>query len=256
VSSDRRLQLIYQYTHQNTDILLSGSILDTSFGRSRYRWDTTVYRYDSEYALVDERSGTGTTVATSHRLSGSYQWKLGESVSLSIGGQYESRESETNTQEGVTARRHSRYLATGSYPSAYFDSTAESKTLFWNFRTRLTRVTIPVFLTIRASASAELLFGLNRSASSWTAEDVTLAVFDERLHSDTQGSTREQNFGERYTQPRERMSEVRTTLMAGLTVSPSPSLSIRFLAVPNYIETSRGEELSDIQLWISLSVRP
>ena len=47
-----------------------------------------------------------------------------------------------------------------------------------------------------------------------------------------------------------------TGFMAGLTVSPTPSLSIRFLGVPNYIDTYAGSELSDFQLWISVSVRP
>ena len=256
VSPGRRFQLIYQYSRQETDILLEGSIRDTSFGRSRYQWDTTIYRHTSDYALLDLRSGGGTAVGISHRLAVSYEWKLGERVTLSLGGQLELRESATNTSEAVIARRYSRYQSTGSYPYAYFDSTAESKRLLWTFATKLRRVTIPVFLTIRTSETMELLFGLNRSASNWRADDVTLAVIDERVHSDLQGSTRQQNFGERYTQPRERMSEVRTTLMAGLTVSPTPSLSIRFLGVPNYVETFEGTELSDVQLWISVCIRP
>ncbi len=256
VDHGRKLFLSYHYSRQETDLTLNGSIADTSFGRSRNQWDTTVYRHTSDYALFDVRNGGGSIVGTTHRLTASYEWKLSEKVTLSLGGQYEFQERATNTSEAVVARRHSYYLSTGSYPYSYFDSTAETKRLLWTFNSQVRRLTIPVFLTIRASETTELLFGLNRTASNWSAEDVTLAIFDRRYHADSQGSSTQQNFGERYTQPRERMSEVRTSLMAGLTVRPSPLLSIRFLGVPNYIDTYNGAELSDVQFWISVSIRP
>ena len=256
VTPERRLQFTYQFARQEVDISLSGTVRDGSNGRSRWGWDTTEYRYQSSFGLSDIRTGRGSIVATTQRLTGTYQWKLGDRVFLSLGGQFETRESETKTNESVVANRYSRYQSTGSNPYSSFDSTSETKQLRWTFRTNVMRLTIPVFVTYRASESVELMFGLNRRASNWEAEDVTLAIFDERVYHNQGGSTTESGFGERYTQPRERMSEVRTTFMAGLTVSPTPSLSIRFLGVPNYIDTYAGSELSDFQLWISVSVRP
>ncbi|MCU0453004.1 MAG: hypothetical protein MUE68_05055 [Bacteroidetes bacterium] len=252
----RRVELQYAFTRQDVDITLRGDIRDASIGRSRWSWDTTVYRYQSSYGLTDIRSGGGTVTASSHRLSASYHWKLGESVTLSLGGQIEVLDRETNTSESVTAVRWSRYQSTGSYAYAYFDSTAEVKDLRWNFTTSMRRLTIPFFLTYKASEAVELLLGLNRTASTWEAEEVTLAVFERRLTVDQNGTTTRTMFGERYTQPRERSSEVRTSLMAGLVVSPTPSLSIRFIGVPNCVDTYHGTELSDIQLWLSLTVRP
>jgi hypothetical protein len=256
ISPFRAFQMHYQYVRQDVDIALRGDIRDASSGRSRWSWDTTVYQYWSSYGLTDVRSGNGTIVATSHRLAASYAWKLGETVTLSLGGQVDLLDRETTTSESVTAARYSRYHATGTYPYAWFDSTAEVKDLRWNFTTGLKRLTIPIFLTYRASDAVELLVGLNRTASSWEAEEVTLAVVAHRVTADANGTTSRTMFGERYTQPRERSSEVRTALMAGLIVTPTPSLSIRFIGVPNYVDTYHGSELSDIQLWLSLTVRP
>lgn len=256
VNTDKRFQLRYQYSRQEVDIDLSGNIRDGSTGRSRWSWDTTVYQYESNYGVTDVRSGSGTTSGTSHELNGSYQWKLGDRVTLSLGGRVEIHDRETRTSESVIANRYSRYVTTGSYPYSSFDSTAETKQLLWTFTTSVSRLTIPIFVSYRVSPTAELLFGLNRSASNWKAEDVTLAIFDQRYHADQSGSTTKTNFGERYTQPRERTSEVRTAFMAGLTVTPTPSLSIRFLGVPNFIDTYYGSELSDVQLWLSVSIRP
>lgn len=256
VTPSRRVNVQYAYTRQAFDITSGGDIHDASIGRSRSSWDTTVYRHQSSYGLTDLRQGTGTTVTSSHRFAVGYQWNLGGSVTLSLGGQIDVMDRETNTQEAVTAVRWSRYQSSGSYAYAYLDSTAEAKDLRWNFTTSMRKLTIPFFLTYRASDAVELLFGLNRTASSWEAEEVTLAVFERRVTVDQNGTTTRTMFGERYTQPRERSSDVRTSLMAGLTVSPSPSLTIRFIGVPNYVDTYHGSELSDIQLWLSLTVRP
>jgi hypothetical protein len=255
-SPTRKFQMHYRYARQDVDIALRGNIRDASSGRSRWSWDTTEYRYQSAYGLSDVRSGSGTISATSHRLAASYEWKLGGSVTLSLGGHIEVVDRETTTSERVTARRYSRYQSTGTYPYARFDSTAEVKDLRWRFTTGMRQLTIPILLTYRASDAVELHVGLNRTASSWEAEEVTLAVFEQRVTADATGTTVRTMFGERYTQPRERSSEVRTALMAGLIVTPTPSLSIRFIGVPNYVDTYHGSELSDIQLWLSLIVRP
>jgi hypothetical protein len=87
-------------------------------------------------------------------------------------------------------------------------------------------------------------------------DDVTLAVFDYRVRSNQQGTTRNERFGERYTQPQENVSDVRTTLLAGLTVSPSREFNIRFLVVPNFVDTYEGQELSDLQWWVGVNLLP
>lgn len=258
VSEKQLLQFHYQYARHNADIALRGAISDTSFGASRHQWDTTVYTYASNHALVDRRTGSGTRVGNTHRAVASLQWEINERVRLSFGAQYESRIVETNTSEAVVANRFSRSSSTGSYPYSYFDSTAEAKTLNWDFRTRLTRFTIPIFFTVKTSEKVELIFGLNRSVANWQVDDVTLAIFNYHVQANRDGTTRKENFGERYTQPPEKVSDTRTTLLAGFTVAPSHVFNIRFLVVPNFVDAyyEGGTELSDLQWWISVNVLP
>ena len=256
VSTTQLLQFHYQYVRKNIDIGLSGVIFDTSYGKSKYTWDTNMSDYTSDYALRDVRNGNGATVGKNHRAVGSLQWNISPKVKLSLGIQYENQTMETNTSENVLSMRHSRYTNIGTYPYTYFDSSAESKTLEWGFRSKLTRFSIPIFFSIRTSDVVELLFGLNRSASSWRVNDVTLALFNYRMQANLQDTVYNVNFGERYTQPEERVSEVQTTLLAGITVMPSNVFNVRFLVVPNFVETYTGTDLSDLQWWITLNVLP
>lgn len=249
-------QFHYLYTRQNTDIALAGLVLDASFGRSRYEYDTSVTNHVSNSRLFDQRSGSGTRVGSTHRAVGSLQWQIKPSVKLSIGLQFERQSIETKTSEAILANRFSRYSSTGRYPYSHFDSTAEAKTLEWDFRTKLFRFSMPIFLTVKTSDVVELLFGLNRSASEWEVDDVTLAIFDYRVRSNQQGTTRSERFGERYTQPQENVSDVRTTFLAGLTVAPSRVFSVRLLVVPNFTDTYEGQELSDLQWWIGVNLLP
>lgn len=256
-SPSQLFQLHYLYTRQQTDITLAGAIFDTSFGRSRYQWDTNLTTSNSYQRLVDRRNGTGASIGYTHRIVGSLQWDINSTVKVSIGAQYEHRRVETNTSETIVADRHYRYTSTGRYAYNYFDSTAESKTLEWDFRSRLSRFSIPIFFTIRASDVVDLLFGLNRSMAEWEIDDVTLAIFDYRVQANQGGTTRKTNFGERHTMPKERVSDIRTTFLAGLTVSPSSVFSVRLLVVPHFVDRMfEGSDLSELQWWIGVSLKP
>jgi hypothetical protein len=62
------------------------------------------------------------------------------------------------------------------------------------------------------------------------------------------------NFGERYTQPKERRTDIETSFLAGLTISPSHVFNIRLLAMPNFKDSYNGSELSDWRLWIGVNM--
>ena len=250
-------QFHYQYSRQTIDIGLGGTINNVGYGMYAHQWDTTVYNSTSSYSLVDLRTGTGSTIGNVHRAVGSLQWDISPKVRLFIGAQYDSRSIETNTNESIVANRYSRYDNTGSYQYSYFDSTAESKTLMWDFQTKFTRFTIPIIFTVNTSETVELMFGLNRTTADWEVKDVTLAIFDYRVNVDRQGViTRRENFGERYTMPQENVSDIRTTLLAGVTIKPSTVFNIRLLVVPNFVETYDGTELDDLQGWIAVTLHP
>jgi len=249
------LNFYYRHQHSNIDIGLVSNILDTSFSTYSYTDNNQAYTSLSRSFLTDNRSGSGVQTITTDRLMGSVRWQIDDRVVLSVGAQLEWYRMEIKTSETV--------LLANSYYSAqtngdYLWQTAqdESKDLLWTFTSKRTSLQIPVFLTIQASKFVQFMIGVNRDMSSWNIDDVTLALF--RYRSSTQNGTvtRKDNFGERYTAPNENDSDVRTTLLAGIGISPSEKLNLRLLLVPNFREGIDGQELDQLQLWLGLTVTP
>ena len=249
--------LLYQRLRTTVNIGLGTNILDTSYSTYAYTYsppDTPVT--STSYSLVrDQRWGFGEQLITTDRLAASFQWQIDARINLSFGLQWDWLTTETNTTETVIARTSTSYQSTqGTY--AWRSGSNENKDLLWTFHAERSSFQIPIFLTIRASEVVEVLLGLNREMTSSTVNDVTLALFRYR-QSDNNGTvTREENFGERYTEPPEGLSDVRTTFLAGLTAKPSPHFSIRFLVVPNFEDTHVGSDLSSLQWWIGLNIVP
>jgi hypothetical protein len=247
--------LVYHGERSTVDIGLGGAILDTSY--SRYSWtDNTVpvTSYSESY-IRDDRSGGGTRGTDLDRVTGSLQWTISPSVQLSIGAIIEWQRSDTRTTESVLLDSRSRYWSTtGVWDSRY--GQRESKDLDWTFTAKRTNFSIPVFVKIAASEVVGILLGLNRAMSQWEAEDVTLARIRYRVITTGEGETRRENFGERYTAPPERVTDVQTTFLAGLDVNVNRALGVRFLVVPNFHETFEGTEFQDLQWWIGLTLTP
>lgn len=256
VSPASTLSFIYQRQQSTVDITLGSTIRDTSY--STYAWSNAGGETENSYSqsyLSDLRSGKGSSEATNDRLLATLQWDLEEWLHLSIGAQVEWQKTETNTTEGVSLVGHSAYWSTtGSWDYRYGNE--ESKDLHWNFTTSRTSFQIPIFVTFKLSRVVDILLGLNRNMTQWEIEDVTLAIFRYRMSMSNGTVNREENFGERYTQPKEKVSDVRTTFLAGLTVAPSKSLELRLLMVPNFRDGFEGTELEQLQWWIGLTVTP
>jgi hypothetical protein len=255
ISPASTLSLIYQRQQSTVDITLGSTIRDTSY--STYTWSNAGEPEDSysQSYLSDLRSGTGSTEATNDRLLATLQWDLDEWLHLSIGAQVDWQKSETNTLESVSLLGRSAYWSTaGTWDYRYGNE--ESKDLHWKFTTSRTSFQIPIFVTVRLSKVVDVLLGLNRDMTQWEIEDVTLAIFRLRMSMSNGTVNREVNFGERYTQPKEKVSDVRTTFLAGLTVTPSRFLGLRLLMVPNFRDGFEGTELEQLQWWIGLTVTP
>lgn len=190
---------------------------------------------------------------------GALQWQIEGNKNLNFGINVEFQDRKTNTDEHVFSNRHSRsYYISRYYPEGrkYFNSTVEDKNLQWDFRAKVTTVQIPFIFTWQVSNTFELLFGINRKMSSWEIDDVTLALFKYREQTTDTTTVKKTNFGERYTQPNEKRTDVQTSVMAGLTVNPSKLFNIRLLVVPNFRDTYDGSELSDFQWWIGVNLFP
>ena len=247
--------LLYRVERSTVDIGLGAAIQDTSY--SRYSWtDNTapVTSYSESY-LNDTRSGAGTQGNDLDRITGSLQWTISPAVRLSIGAILEWQRFETKTTESVLLDSRSRYWSTtGTWDSRYGQQ--ESKDLDWTFTAKRTDFSIPVFVNITASDVVGILLGLNRTMSQWEADDVTLARFRYRVITTNEGQVRQENFGERYTAPTEKVTDVETTFLAGVTVNVARAFGVRLLVVPNFHETYEGTEFQDLQWWIGLTLTP
>jgi len=249
----------YTYNRQNVDIFISSIVSDSSYGNYRNEWSDGYYHNEYDYALQDVRDGNGEKTHKIHRFMGALQWQIEKTKKLHIGFNVEISNQKTNTDEQVLASRHSRsYYISPYYPDGrnYFDATNEDKNLLWEFSVKTINLQIPIIFTWKLSNSIELLLGLNRKMISWEIEDMTLARFKYRQHTTDSDTTLKENFGERYTQPTEKRTDIQTTMLGGLTISPSKYFNIRLLAVPNFKDTYQGTTLREFQWWIGINLFP
>jgi len=257
LSESQLLSFYYTYNRQSVDLLLGSTIQDSSTYNYRSQWDTNYYAGTSRYIITDVRTGTGSTSGSHHRLFGVFHKKLEAQSYLSIGISYESRTSETTTNEPVKADYTSSYNYSGNiYGGTNYDSGSEKKHLLWSFKTSLTVIQIPVMFSLRPAEKIELLLGLNRKMSRWEIEEVTTALFDYRDQTNASGSSSKTNFGERYTTPKETISDISTTFLLGVTVFPSQAFNVRLLLTPTTIEQPDGSDKVSFQWWIGLRLYP
>lgn len=249
------LNFFYRHQRSTIDIGLGSGILDTSYSTYTNTYNGQSYNSMSQSFLSDNRSGGGAQNITTDRLAGSVRWQIDDRVSLSVGAQLEWYRMEIKTSESVLlANRYGYFSSPGGYQGR--SAQDESKDLLWTFTSKRTSLQIPVFLTIQASRSVQLIFGLNRDMASWNIDEVTLALFRYRITEQNGVVTQKTNFGERYTVPNENESDIRTTFLAGLAVSPSEKLNLRLLMVPNFREGIDGQELDQLQLWLGVTLTP
>ena len=181
--------------------------------------------------------------------------QIDKKTRLHFGCQYQHHAVRTKTTEHVLASRFSENMWKNTdYNDGYFHFIDEKKQLQWDLKINSYTFQIPVVITHRLSRSFVLLFGVNRRMTSWEITDETLAVFDYRDMTIDGEPTHQENFGERYRQPREKKSDVTTLLLGGLTIIPSPVFNIRLLAVPRWVSTYDGTALQGFQWWIHFNL--
>ena len=256
--TERNTMTLFYRPRWSTVRLQTASFLnDTS--NSEYSWsnnnESGASRSRSRF--LDARTGNGEDKTTTDLFLATFTWDLDSRITLSLGAQLELYSREIKTDEEVDVRGLSSYTSTSTSNSyAYLHENSESKYLHWGFTAKRKSFRVPVFVTIRASQVAGILLGLTRDMSRWEIDDVTLAAFKRRYVNDNGVITDRSNFGERYTQPREETSDITTTFMAGVTLSPTPVFQARLLMVPVFADKVDGPELEQVQWWLGLTVTP
>lgn len=250
------LSLIYRTELSTVDLKLASIVSDTSNNAHRYSYADNVYASSGYSSVSDIRSGNGTTDGIRHRGAVFARWQIDSKTQLSLGGDVNSRLEKTNTSEDVVAKLNSFY--SNEYDAILYTSeygSDEVKTLNWRFRTRTTTLSVPIHVRTRLSDKATIEIGLNRRLVLWNIEDETTALYDYRILTDNGTTTRRDSFGERFREPQSRESEVRTTFLFGVTVSPSPSLDVRILVAPEHRRLNYGSDL-EMRWWVGLALHP
>jgi hypothetical protein len=255
-SEKQTLQFIYQRIKSTIDIDLGTTIQDTSFSTYSYSdINNNIYSSTSYSYLRDNRTGSGEQTSIKNRFQLSLQWQLDERTNLAFGLQLEMQKKEINTSESVVANMLSHYQS-GYDNYSYLSSSNEIKELQWAFTAEKLSFTIPVFLTYKVSDALSLLCGINRVMTQTKINELTLAIFRNRQTNYNGSIKNENNFGERYKTPEESVSDVCTTFLGGINVSPSEHLRMRLMFVPNYRDTNEGSKVQDLQWWISVQIIP
>lgn len=259
LAPDRRLSLYYRLYHEDVDIDVRAAIRDTSY--SVYGYTGASYSSESEsyYGLSDVRSGGGTRDGWTHRATAAWQWAVGERTHLSFGVGVRVHQRTTRTTEDVDAWRQSyswhQNMNDGTTETwEYYSSTDEVKELRWTFEVDEVSVHVPLLLRRELGDAVEVLFGLQRVMTRRELSDVTLAVFDYRTEVADEQTTHREDFGERYSVPSERRSDVETTVLTGLTVRPADALGLRLLVVPYLTNVYGNTELRHVQWWLGITV--
>ncbi len=147
INESQMFHAFYRYQKQNTDIFLGSAIIDSSSYSYRYTWDTTYYGSESQYLLSDSRTGSGSIETAIHRVMGSIEWMMEQTMKLDIGLLYESQSSETTTDEPVAAIHYSSSdYRFNSNRSNYLDAGDERKNIQWTLHSQTSFIPDPDFL--------------------------------------------------------------------------------------------------------------
>jgi hypothetical protein len=126
----------------------------------------------------------------------------------------------------------------------------EDKWLEWRYKAKMWSLQIPLLLDFTISKHWGITLGLTRILNSWEIEDQTTAYFNKRERTENDETKTETNFGERYTQPTQRITEDFTDVITSFNVSVSPALKIRLLIDPEFKNTFRIS-----QWWLGFEAR-
>lgn len=256
LSPKATLSLLYRAEFSTIDLKLASIVSDTSNNAHRYTYNDNVYASSGYSSVSDTRSGAGTTDGIRHRGAVFARWQIDNKTQLSLGGDVNSRLEKTSTSEDVRANLQSFYA--NEYDAIVSSSeygSDEVKSLNWEFRTRTTTLSVPIHLRTRLSDRASIEFGLNRRLVLWDIQDETTALFDYRILIQNGTTTRRDSFGERFREPQTRESEVRTTFLVGVTISPSPNMDVRILVAPEHRRVYNGSDL-EMRWWVGLALHP
>ncbi len=258
LNDQQTLTFVYQYDGEDVDIGLNSNVIDTSYYTYSYSYDTNYSYSMSNSAFLSKSGGGGKLKQFANRILLSMSWKFGDNSELTIGGVVSVLNRKTNTAEPTTVDGHSYSVYTSNtYDHLYYDTTNQVKDVNWSFVANKWALDIPVIFTHRFSDKVSLLLGLDRQMSEWKMTDKTLVIYYSDVGNSSAGGPRNKsNYGELYAAPDQNISDVSTTFLAGLTVSPVNKFNVRLLLSPSIRSAISSISINNFQWWIGFNLYP
>lgn len=244
LSPTKRLGFYYNYTEKSIDLTNSSNIIDTSYYAGEWESENNYSYYNSWYMLKDQRSGSGKTDQTRRQFMLSLRTRESHRAVIYLGLHFSSEETKTNTIEPVNVLNRSDNSGSywwensaGTIDSSryhYYYRNYEDKKLVWNYKSYRQSIQVPIVLEYQLAQNWQVMLGVNRIWNRWKIEDQTIAYFSRREKNENGDIKIEQNFGERYTEPTQTITDNSTDFMAGLKVDLSPTFSVNVLVDPQF----------------------
>ena len=229
-----------RYSESRIDLSSNSIITDTSYNSSRwintYNNENTIYDYSGNSLVSDLRSASGLMQKKKLEYELGFRWQLTSFNTISVGLYGSSAQNEITDNEPVIALRRSDYVNNNSSGQNYSYSYRlfENKMLEWKYSADYWTLQIPILLSFKLNDNFELMLGVNRILNAWEINDQTTAYFTVREQSNNGEVKNEKNFGERYSQPRQRITENSTDFITRLNVSITPAFNINLLVDPEF----------------------
>jgi len=254
INESKTLSGYYRYSYADIDVTTTSAITDTSYNNSRWisSWDSTIHDYMGQSSTSDIRNGNGKRKKYIHQAMINYKWKLTPSTTISAGIYAYKNDTEVEISEPALVDRYSEYQHDESGSNQYWDlrELKEDKQLEWRYKSKKWSLQIPVILNFNLTEHWGMMLGVNRILESWRIEDQTTAYFKYRERNEDGVIQTETNFGERYTQPTEKISEDYTDIITGFNVAVAPEFKIRLLIDPEF-----ENEFRIAQWWLGFEAR-
>lgn len=243
VNERKKINVYYQYSVADININTSSSITDTSHHTSHWQnsYSSVWYEYLGFSSTHDVRRGSGQRKKYIHQAMMSYYWQLSPKSSLNFGIYVSRNDTKVSISEPAIVSRYSEYEHSDSQGDYYHDlrKLYEDKQLEWRFKSTDWSLQIPVILNFKLSDHWGMMLGVNRILRSWKIEDETIAYYKKRERIEDGTVKNETNFGERFTQPTEKISEDFTDVIAGFDVAVSQEFKIKLLIDPEFVSHFR-----------------
>jgi hypothetical protein len=243
----------YRYTKADINLNNSSSIFDTSFYSSKYidTYDANIYTSNSFSSTNDNRTGTGLRTNKKNEGTLILRWELNSFSSISFGFYYQNLKSDIFSSEPVIAAinsEHHYHSSLGTYNYDYSLSTYEDKTLEWKYSSEYWTFQIPLLVNFKISENFILTLGVNRILKGWEITDVTTAYYAIRRRIENGVLTEAKLFGERYTQPTEKITENTTDFIVKFDVLISPQFKVSAFVDPEW-----DHQFRVAQWWLSFN---